>query len=141
MDIKKIINRIKQITGAKSQKDVATLLNLSESDFSNRKKRETLLVPVVNWAVHENVNLNWLITGKTSNDTDPESNSVVDLAHKNVILKFKDKETAKDINANLVQVESLNQKSFLKLAGYIERMVDELKYSKTKKTDHNGSVG
>lgn len=67
VDFDLIINRvcvIKDITSAKA-KDVASVLGISPQDFSNRKKRGTLLPVIVDWALKESVNLNWLLKGET----------------------------------------------------------------------------
>ena len=115
MDIKKIIKRIKQKTGAKNQKEIATLLNLSESDFSNRKKRETLLIPVIHWAVHENVNVHWLVTGSDSD----EENKVFAPVINDVFTKFKDKGRLLEIMTKLVQIEQSNPTAYEKIETYI----------------------
>lgn len=64
MNLDQIIYRFKQIKHIKTDKEVATELNLSPTDFSNRKKRETLLPLIIEESIHENVNINWLLTGK-----------------------------------------------------------------------------
>lgn len=56
---------------------VAELIGISRSDFSNRKKRETLITPIVNWAIKEAVDLNWLLQGQFSTDEHkPQINSL-----------------------------------------------------------------
>ncbi len=64
MKVNDVINRIKKHAGLKNDKDIAVLLGLSAADFSNRKKRGTLLPVVLEWAVNENVNLQWLVHGE-----------------------------------------------------------------------------
>ena len=64
LDLSKILLIIKKSRNLTLNKEIAELLNLSEQDFSNRKKRGTLIEPIVKWGVNENVNLNWLLTGK-----------------------------------------------------------------------------
>ncbi len=59
-----IIQRIKGIYNLENDKQVAGIFNLSPKDFSNRKKRGTLIPLIVEWAVNENVDLDWLIKGQ-----------------------------------------------------------------------------
>jgi len=59
-----IINRIKHLTGKTLKKEVAGLFHLSAADFSNRKRRDTLLPLIIEWAIHESVNIDWLLTGE-----------------------------------------------------------------------------
>jgi hypothetical protein len=65
-DIDPVIERISKVSGENKKKNVAKLLGLLPSDFTNRKKRGTLLTPIVKWAIDQNVDLNWLLTGKQS---------------------------------------------------------------------------
>jgi len=59
-----IISRIKEITHLKHDKQIAELINLSPTDFNNRKKIGTLLPLLIDWGIHEKVNLHWLLTGE-----------------------------------------------------------------------------
>lgn len=59
------IERIKKIKGYKTNKQVAELFRLSDSDFINRKNRNTLTPLIVEWAVLEKVDLNWLFKEHT----------------------------------------------------------------------------
>jgi len=59
-----IANRIKYLTGKKRDKELADLFNISPADFLNRKKRGTLLPLIIEWGIHESVNLDWLLTGQ-----------------------------------------------------------------------------
>jgi phage repressor protein C with HTH and peptisase S24 domain len=59
-----IIGRLKRVSGIPQNKELADILGISSSDFSNRKKRGTLLPMIIDWAIHENVNLHWLVTGE-----------------------------------------------------------------------------
>ncbi len=64
IDIEKTIERVKQLKHLKRQEDVANLVKLSPSNFSTRKGRGTLFEPFIEWAFHENVNLDWLFYGE-----------------------------------------------------------------------------
>jgi hypothetical protein len=64
VNISEIIKRIKEIEGLRYNKDVAALWGLSNNDFSNRKRRGTLLVLLVTYGIEKGLSLNWLLTGK-----------------------------------------------------------------------------
>ena len=64
MDIETILSRIQKSYGLKKDKEVANLIGLGPNDFSNRKKRGSLLKAIVEWAAHENVSLDWLVYGR-----------------------------------------------------------------------------
>ncbi len=59
-----VIEKIMERTGLTSDKDVARALEISPQDFSNRKKRGTLLPVIVEWALREKVSIDWLLTEK-----------------------------------------------------------------------------
>ena len=59
-----IIEKIMANKGIANEKDVAKVLEISPQDFSNRKKRGSLLPVVVEWALRENVSIDWLLTGE-----------------------------------------------------------------------------
>ena len=65
INIEHIVERVKSAKGFSSDKDLAAFLHLSPTDFSNRKKRETLLPMLIQWAVNENIDINRLIRGGT----------------------------------------------------------------------------
>jgi hypothetical protein len=62
IDIDVVIDKIKTLKGLKNDKEVAALLGLSSADFSNRKKRGSLLLMIFEWAGTEDVSLDWLTT-------------------------------------------------------------------------------
>ena len=66
VDQKKIIIRLKQAQNIKHDKDLAKLLGLSQKNFNNRKQRGSLLEPLLDWVIHQRVDLNlhWLLTGE-----------------------------------------------------------------------------
>lgn len=71
-----IIKRIKEIEGLRHNKDVAALWNLSENDFSNRKRRGTLLGLLVSYGIKKGLSLDLFLTGK--NITPINAGSVVE---------------------------------------------------------------
>lgn len=60
----KIIERMKVAAHITTDKDVALILGLSPPDFSRRKKAGSLLPLIIEWAINENVELDWLIKGE-----------------------------------------------------------------------------
>ena len=63
INIEEVISRLKLQAGVSNNKEVADLLGLSAADFSNRKTRGTLLPLIIDWAINENVNIDWLLKG------------------------------------------------------------------------------
>lgn len=63
VNFSKVVARIKGVVGVKNQEDLAPLFGLSPSDFSKRKKSGSLLPMIFDWAISNNVNLDWLFTG------------------------------------------------------------------------------
>ncbi len=67
VNVDEVVRRAKELKGVKTDRDFSQLIGLSPADFSNRKKRGTLLPVVLEWGVHENVNLPWLLQGVQEN--------------------------------------------------------------------------
>lgn len=66
MDIDQIISRIKELTGAVTQKDVAETVGLQPGNFSAKKKNKSLHGDILLWAIEHDVDLNYLFYGKKS---------------------------------------------------------------------------
>ncbi len=64
VDFLQVIKRIKEFNNFSADKEIADLFKLSEQDFNNRKGRGTLLPLIFEWAINENVNLDWLFKGE-----------------------------------------------------------------------------
>lgn len=80
--------------GFEDEKEVAKLFGLSGPDLSNRKKRGSLLPFIVDWAINENVNLDWLIRGES--DT-PEKKASPVLSKIDLMLEGMDEEAQRDV--------------------------------------------
>lgn len=63
LNFKEIEKRIKKHTGLSEGKDIAALFNLTPQNYSNKKGLGTILPAIIEWAIHENVNLDWLLKG------------------------------------------------------------------------------
>lgn len=58
-----VIERLKKVTGKKTDQEIAEILNLTKANFSQRKQRNSLIDVLVIWGIKNNVNLNWLLKG------------------------------------------------------------------------------
>jgi len=89
INLNSVVGRILEKKGLTQNREVAEILGISPADFSNRKKRGTLLPLLIDWAIHEKVNLHWFITGErifdsksTALDPDPEVAELLEGARK-----------------------------------------------------------
>ena len=65
MDIASILQRIKELRNLRFDREIAQVFDLTSTDFSNRKKRGTLLPVIIEWAEKEGVDLRWLLFGNS----------------------------------------------------------------------------
>ncbi|MDD2319136.1 MAG: hypothetical protein PHO83_03695 [Geobacteraceae bacterium] len=56
-----VIDKIKSLKNLRHDSQVAEMFNISPPDFSARKKKGTLLPLVIEWAINENVNIDFLL--------------------------------------------------------------------------------
>jgi len=106
-----VVDKIMKLKGLRSEKDVAKTLGISPQDFSNRKKRGTLLPVVVEWAINERVNLDWLLTGEELTEK-RKASPVVKLIDQ--VLEDMDEETQREV---------LKYTEEKKLLGRLKRLV------------------
>jgi hypothetical protein len=64
MNIEAALKRLKQFKDLETDREIAKTLGLSPSNFAARKKRDSLFPAIVDWALKENVSLDWLIKGE-----------------------------------------------------------------------------
>lgn len=122
IDIDLIIKNIKQIKNLKFNKQVAEMLGLSPADFSIRKKRGTLLHITIQWALDNDVSIDWLLTGK-------EKTKALDTVHPlkkqtNLIHNFNDEKKALDIIIKLSEIEKISRETYGKIIDHIELVYD-----------------
>ena len=83
LNFKEIENRIKAHTGLSEGRDIATLFGMSPQSYSNKKGLGTILPTIIEWAIHENVNLDWLLRGEDQTlepkPVDPQIREVVSI--------------------------------------------------------------
>ena len=77
LDIDAIVTRVKTAKGFHSDKDLAAFLGLSSADFSNRKKRDTLLPLLVNLAINDDIDIDLLIRGRNREFSDQADNDLM----------------------------------------------------------------
>jgi hypothetical protein len=58
-----VLNRLRYHLGITQEGDLAETIGLKQPDFSNRKKRGTLIYPVILWACEHGIDMNWLLRG------------------------------------------------------------------------------
>jgi hypothetical protein len=139
VNFNEVVDRAKKHLNLKANKEFAEILGLSAPDFSKRKNSGTLLPLIIDWAIAENVNIDWLLTGKgsplndclntgsdfTAKQTDPPvSSNVVEMQHMQVVKGFQDKRQAKEINEALVELEEMRPEALAKVKDYIMGMVE-----------------
>lgn len=141
----KVLNRAKQVIGASNDNKVSMAINMEPSAFTNRKKSGSIpFSHYMTFAESYNVNLNWLFQGvgpiyhdtnveTTQNQTDnpnkttaSKNSNLTVIEHIDLIKKFQDKETGKEFNAILVELEKLSPKEYYSLLGYAKRTLTEL---------------
>lgn len=76
VNIEQTIERIKRKHGFTSDKKIAELFGLTPNDFSNRKRRGSLLPQIVEYGMNENVDLNWLLAGKKQTEPFESGNAL-----------------------------------------------------------------
>jgi len=125
VNTKSIIQRLLQIKGLKKEKDLASLMGLSQGDFSNRKKRDTLIPAIMVWAAQNDIDLNWLIYGKGKEPQEPEPETIkaepenmVRLDHQDTIAQFPEPRRARDLTRTLLQLAKRNAAAFSEIERY-----------------------
>jgi hypothetical protein len=64
INFKEIEKRIKSYTGLAESRDIARLFGMTPQNYSNKKSAGSLLPVIIEWAIQENVNLNWILMGE-----------------------------------------------------------------------------
>jgi len=62
--INEIVNRLMNIMGYSTKKELAKAINISAPDLNNRIKSGTVKQLLIDHAINNNVNIDWLLTGK-----------------------------------------------------------------------------
>lgn len=144
VDAKGIIEKIKNLTGY-TQKEVASeIFGISDKNLSNKIKRGSIdLDALILWSSNENVDMNWLLTGKgepylsiTSKEnkslketqTSPKrSSNHSEISDAEIIQQFSDKNYARELNFHLAEMERINSEAFNKVGHYIKGLLDGLR--------------
>ena len=80
VEFSKIIQKLKKLTGF-NQKQIAThIFDISDKNLSNKIKRNSIdFFKLIRWAVHKNVDLNWLLTENAIKPQKENEASQIDL--------------------------------------------------------------
>lgn len=62
--INEIVNRLMNIMGYSTKKELAKAINISAPDLNNRIRSGTIKQLLIEHAINNNVNIDWLLTGK-----------------------------------------------------------------------------
>ena len=81
MDLDSIHSRVEDYLKSKIDKDIAKLLGISANDFSNRKRRNTLLPVIIEWATNEKVSLDWIVYGEEKKNPEDSKNPTLSSEH------------------------------------------------------------
>lgn len=76
-----LLKKIMKLKGFELEKEIAALLGLSPPDFSARKKKGTLLPLILEWAINENVNLDYLFHDSVGHKQEANGNGILQGHH------------------------------------------------------------
>ena len=85
MELEKIFAKMKDCKNIKNDKEIAGLLSISPSDLNNRKKRkaDSLIALIVNWAIQEGISLDWLLKDEIKKKDKP-----IEEEHEELIIAY-----------------------------------------------------
>lgn len=95
-------------------------------------------------AIHSSVEMKWekeLLPEETENSpptSHMQNNNVIDLAHQDIIRKFKNKKLACEINEMIVEIEASDPEMLFEIKGYLKALRNESRKRKQKKIPGNG---
>jgi transcriptional regulator with XRE-family HTH domain len=114
--------------GRRSAKRLAKDLGVSPtiiSEILNNPNRETKMntcAKIINY-LREEIDISTL----SAIETDGIENSPIDIAHRNIIQRFENKEFAKEINVKLLELEGYDSALLLKANAYIDGLLDAVR--------------
>lgn len=97
--------------GFEDEKEVAKLFGLSAPDLSQRKKRGSVLPHIIDWAINENVNLNWLLTGEEKEESARISPRSAALINNFEALNEEDKRAFERMALTLAECQKITKKA------------------------------
>jgi len=138
LKIDDIMDRVGQIAKASTDKEIAEALGVKQNTLNNWKKIKNRKIPfetLIVFSLNNDINIEWLLTGKGFIRTEKEKGitDFYELKHIDLIKKFKDKKLAVSINESLVDMEELDLESFRDIETYVKAQVDLLKRQKNRK--------
>jgi hypothetical protein len=114
--------------GRGSAKRLAKDLGISPtiiSEILNNPNRETKMntcAKIINF-LRDEIDISTL----SAIETDAIENSPIDIAHRNIIQRFENKELAKEINGKLLELEGYDSALLLKASAYIDGLLDAVR--------------
>lgn len=144
MDFKDIINRIKSLTGYTQKVIASELFGISDKNLSNKIKRNSIdIEALVKWAVNDNVDLDWLLTGlirpnlrRGSGPTKDQysvDSDEVGFRYMELFRFVQDKKRASNIIEELLEIEKLDPEAFIRIEGYLKGILDSLQMVSQRK--------
>ena len=123
-----LLVRLAQFKGFKKDIDIADYLGLSKTNFSNKKKRDTLLINIVEKAIEEDIDLNWLIKGKKLSDNfqnkhksnHDETDDLIDMAI--FVLKANHEKHTQALKCNIIAFYDAVTKD---IPGYLKKIIGD----------------
>jgi len=119
-----IILRLKQLYNIKNDYKLAELLGIARSTLAGWKKRGTIDFDIlVDICEQRNISSDWLLFGKPFSDgtlTEKFTRSQAPDSHQKLILRFRDKRWAEEVNAMLLKAEGRGEAVKQRIKGYLE---------------------
>lgn len=139
-----VINEIKKISGL-TVESVAGKLGISKATLNNYKSGRFYPKAQFFSRLEEEypyIDIEWLTN---DNAPSPEktyikniNSKIVDIAHSDIILQFKDKDRARDANRALLEIEKLDQAAFIEICAYIKGVASGIKKTKSNHDRRKG---
>lgn len=145
MNFDEVIKRTQEVFGFDSDKQLAELFEISQQNFSNRKRKGTLLPKIVRAVskLHPEVNLDWVLRGRGSKVFSPnqatlpprengeERRKTVCNLRLGILDLFEDKEKIRAFVLDLRELERLDPSHYDEFRGDVRGMLRVLKGEKT----------
>jgi hypothetical protein len=124
IDLVDLIKRLKKLYSVKTDYEVADIIGLNRSTLAGWKKRNYVNVDLMlDICKAKNISEDWLLFGKPFSDgtlTEKFTRSQAPDSHQKLILRFRDKRWAEEVNAMLLKAEGRGEAVKQRIKGYLE---------------------